>query len=371
MIELSFILQTLIAFGAFQAIFLSFIFITRKKGGLADKFLSLFLAIEGFTLIERLLAETQLIEAIPHLLGFSYPINFIKPPILYFLALAIINPKFHLKKKHLLHAIPFFLMIMMNVPFYGMPAQEKLAYVAQFITYVPTYSSFDFWFFSSFFVYIGSYLWLSIVRLRRYRDHVKNNKHANWYQSVLKLYLFGLSIGFLYFLIRPSGLIEIPLFNLISMLVMTFLIQSIAYNFITKNNLFSSNTSPTLTNVDQRAQDEKLIREKLEIEKVYLDDTLTLTSFSHSLDLSKKYVSDLINQRLGYTFREAINYYRVEEAKKLMHESDQLDNGLIQIGMKSGFNNKVSFYRTFKRFTGKSPSDYAESIFSKPTNQSK
>ncbi len=364
MIDLSFILQALIAFGAFQAVFLSFIFFTRKKGGLPDRFLALFLSIEGITLIERLLAETKLIESFPHLLGISYPINFIKPPILFLMTLAIIHPKFKLKPKHVYHAIPFVMMLLMNIPFYGMAATDKLAYVANFISYVPAYSSFDFWFFISFYLYIGTYLWLSIVKLKSFQQHVKNNRHANWYYSVLRLYFIGLSVGFIYYLIRPSGWVEIPLFNLISMLVMTFLIQSIAYNFITKNNLFNSHTSPVLADVDKRTKDVKIIRDKLEVEKVFLDDTLTLASFSESLDLSKKYVSDLINQRLGYTFREAINYYRVEEAKKMIHDGNREEHGLIQIGMKSGFNNKVSFYRTFKRFTGKSPSEYAEMTLS-------
>ena len=363
MIDLALILHTLITFGALQAIFLSIIFFTRKKGALPDKFLALFLAIEGITLIERMLAETQLIESFPHLLGISYPINFIKPPILFLMTLAIIYPKFHLKPKHLLHAIPFFLMLVMNIPFYTMSGSDKLAYVANFIAYVPTYDSFDFWLFISFYLYIGGYLWLSISALKSFKEHIKNNRHANWYSSVLRLYLLGLALGFVYFLVRPSGFIDIPMFSLISMLVMTFLIQSIAYNFITQNNLFSSATSPTLDDIDQRVMDADRIRKKLEVEKVYLDDTLTLTTFSKSLDLSKKYVSDLVNQRLGYTFREAINYYRVEEAKQLMKNKDFKSKGLIQIGMASGFNNKVSFYRTFKRFTGKSPSEYTTSMF--------
>ncbi|WP_462252026.1 AraC family transcriptional regulator [Ekhidna sp.] len=360
MIDLAFILHALIAFGAFQAVFLSVIFFTRENSKLPDKFLGLFLAIEGITLIERLLAETKLIESFPHLLGISYPINFIKPPILFFLALLLIEPKFQLRAKHALHAIPFFLMLLMNIPFYGMLAEEKLAYVANFINYVPAYSSFDFWFFITFFLYIGIYLWRSISKLDHFQAHIKNNKHVNWYRSVLRLYFLGLSIGFGYYLLRPSGWVEIPYFNQISMLVMTFLIQSIAYNFIAKNNLFAGPITSNFNDLEKRAHDEKRIKEKLEMEKSYLDDTLTLTSFAQSLDLSKKYVSDLINQRLGYTFREAINYYRVEEARRLIENKEHHQDGLIQIGMKSGFNNKVSFYRTFKRFTGKSPSEYAD-----------
>ncbi|MEP5611456.1 MAG: AraC family transcriptional regulator [Cyclobacteriaceae bacterium] len=355
------IFHVLIAFGAFQALFLSIVFISQSKSNLPKKLFALFLFIEGFTLVERVLVESNLIGSVPHILGISYPISFIKPPILFLMGLAIINKKFKLRRVHSLHFTPFILMLLLNIPFYLQTGESKVEFVAAFVNYSPAYTDFNFYLFFSFFLYIGIYVFLTVKTLMGYHVHIKNNKLSNWYLRVLYLYGISLLIGFVYFLIRPSGLVEIPLFNVISMLIMTFLVQSIAYSFLAKSNIFH-HRSPTINNVEQIIRDEKTIRNKLEIDKIYLDDTLNLEQLARSLDFSKKYVSDLINQRFGNSFKEVLNQYRVEEAKQLMKRELNTNAQLISIGLQSGFNNKVSFYRTFKKQTGKSPSVYFQQL---------
>ena len=110
MLDLSLVLHLLILFGALQAVFLAAILLGRK-GILAKHLFACFLLIEGYTLLERLLAETGYMLQWPHVLGISYPLNFAKPPILYFAALAMVDPRFRLRRKHLLHGIVFLLMV--------------------------------------------------------------------------------------------------------------------------------------------------------------------------------------------------------------------------------------------------------------------
>ncbi len=357
------VFHVLIAFGAFQALFLALVFLTHSTENLPKKLFGLFLLIEGFTLVERVLVESGLIEHVPHILGISYPINFIKPPILFFMALAIVNRKFKVKPIQGFHFIPFALILLMNVPFYFETGTRKMEIVEAFVNYIPSYTDFNFYFFLSFFFYIGIYIFLTVRTLRTYHEHVKNNKLSNWYLSVLYLYGATLLISLFHFLIEPLGVIEIRHFGVVSMLIMTFLVQSIAYSFFVKSNIFH-HRSPSMENIDQALRDEKLIREKLETEKAYLNDELNLGEFAEGLGFSKKYVSDIINQRFGSSFKEIINQYRVEEAKSLMSENKNSNPQLISIGYQAGFNNKVSFYRSFKRHTGKSPSDYYKLLLS-------
>lgn len=353
--------HVLIAFGAFQALFLAIVFVVNAKGNLVKKLFALFLFIEGFTLVERVLVESNMIESIPHILGISYPLSFIKPPILFFMGLAIINQKFKLRKAHSLHFIPFYFILLLNVPFYVQSGISKLALVQEFVNYSPTYAEFNFYLFLSFFLYIGIYILLAAQSLRKYHGHVKNNKLSNWYLWVLYMYAASLLVSFIYFLVRPSGLVEIPFFNVISMLIMTFLVQSIAYSFLVKVNIFQHRPFVT-NNVDQMVKDEKIVRNKFEVDKIFLDDGLSLDELANSLNFSKKYVSDLINQRFGNSFKEVVNQYRIEEAKTLMKKNVDSNPQLINIGLTSGFNNKVSFYRTFKKHTGKSPSGYFQGL---------
>ena len=283
-----FVFNILIAFGACQALFISSILMVQGNNSLPRRLVSLLLIIEGITLIERLLAETHLIESVPHLIGVSYPISFLKPPLLYLAALAIIQHKFRLRKIHLLHAIPFMGMLLVNLPFYFQHAEQKLEVVRAFLEKIPVYQSFDFWLSFSFFLYMGVYLFATIFVLKKFRTQVKNNKLANWHMRVMLLYAVFLLIHFAYFLIRPSGLLDLPLFNTISMLITTFIIQSIAYSFISKSMIFTKQQVPDLSKVDEFIKDEQRIREKFERDKIYLNDSLTLNQFASEIGLPDK-----------------------------------------------------------------------------------
>ena len=114
---LSLIVNILIAYGALQAFFIALMLTRSKKHGLFRNLFAFLLCIEGVILAERLLVETKLIESMPHLLGIAHPISFLKPPIMFFMVLAITIKGFKLSGKHLLHAIPFMFMLLINLPF--------------------------------------------------------------------------------------------------------------------------------------------------------------------------------------------------------------------------------------------------------------
>lgn len=354
----------LVAFGTFQALFMAIVLLGGRRKGLAKPLFAILLLIEGVTLLERLLADTNLIETVPHLLGISYPLSFIKPPLILWTAKAIIDTNFHFKRKHLYHLIPFFLMFLVQLPFYFSPAEEKLAFVRAFLEKVPTYTSFDFYLSLSFFAYIGVYLVLTLRLLNGYRKHIKNNYLANWNHRILLLYTLVMGINLVYFLILPSGLLEAPVFHKVSMLVMSFLIQSIAYSFFNQAEIFSQNVQADLSQLEERRRDEIRIKSLFENEKIHLDDTLNLDQFATRLHLPKKYVSDLINQSMGCSFKELLNTYRIDEAIQMMRENQNPKKSLIDIAYTCGYTNKVSFYRSFKKKMGVAPSEYYQKLSS-------
>ena len=361
-LDISLVLNFLIAFGACQALFISTIILTKSNKTFAHKIFAIFLIIEGITLIERLLFETGLINSVPHLLGVSYPLSFTKPPLLLFLAFYITNPNFKLRKVHYLHFIPFGLMLLFNIPFYMMESGQKIAMVTEFMNVVPAYDSFQFYFNLSFFFHIGIYITAGIYALRKFQRHVKNNQLVNWYLIVLFLYIFFLATYFVYYIILPSGLIEIPIFNTINMLLMTFIIQAIAYKFISGSTILHEKRVPDLSDLKKRQKDEEKILNLFEKEKVYLDDAITLDQFSSLIELSATETSKLIHQKFDCSFKNLLNQYRINEAKSLMKKNKNTKVKLIDIAYDSGFNNKVTFYRTFKKLTGNAPSQYLEML---------
>lgn len=359
MTSTSLIINVLIAYGALQGIFISLVLLRPKNKTLFNQLFSFLLIIEASSLIERLLVETELINSMPHLLGICYPMSFLKPPLMFFMALAITDKNFTIRRKSYLHFIPFAGMFLLNLPFLFLSGPEKLNTVNAFMNNIPSYQSFEFYFSLSFFLYIGVYIYLSLQKISQFRLQVVNNEAVNWYRIILLTYSSFLLLHLIYFVIQPVGQFSFQIVNQISMLAMTFIIQSIAFKLIDRSSLFSA-SPPDLSNLNQRKEHELLIITQLEENKIYLDDELSLEKFAESISLSPSYVSAIINQKFDNSFKKLIALHRVNEAKRIIKSSSRAKIKLIDVAFQSGFNNKVSFYRAFKEFEDLSPSEYLE-----------
>lgn len=359
--ESSSIITFLIAFGTCQAFFIAAVILKSGDRSLFKKLFAAFLLIEGIILFERLSFETGFIETIPHLLGISYALSFLKPPLILFMALALTVKEFQLRRVHALHTIPFLLIALSNVPFFLMNAETKLETTKAFMQYVPAYSSFQFYFILSFFAYIGIYIALAIGKLKGLRKQVKNNALANWYLTILWIYSAFLFAHLSYYVLQPIGNYKFPIENQVGMLITTFIIQSIAYKLFTKSTALK-NKVPDLSDLRKRQEDERLILDQFEIEKVHLNDKMNLQLFSENIQLPAAYVSEIVNQKFNSTFKKLMAQYRLQEAKSIIANTPESAIKLIDVAYDSGFNNKVSFYRTFKELEGMPPSDYVKKV---------
>ncbi len=107
-------------------------------------------------------------------------------------------------------------------------------------------------------------------------------------------------------------------------------------------------------------RDSQLITLKrlMDTEHLYLDSDLSLAAVAEKMDLSRHQMSALLGGAVKGNFYDFVNEYRVAHACKLM-DGDMLKTfSLSGIAKEAGFNNYVSFYRTFKKVRKISPSDY-------------
>jgi len=100
-------------------------------------------------------------------------------------------------------------------------------------------------------------------------------------------------------------------------------------------------------------------------EKPFLDPDLHLDDLARMLNISRHLTSQLINEYFDHNFHEFINQYRIEEAKTLL-QSDK-DYSVGQIALKSGFNNRISFYRAFKKREGRAPTEFKTNPVPRPS----
>jgi ligand-binding sensor domain-containing protein/AraC-like DNA-binding protein len=93
-------------------------------------------------------------------------------------------------------------------------------------------------------------------------------------------------------------------------------------------------------------------------EKPYLDPELSLQTLAKRMEITKEALSQVINEQLDRNFKNFINEYRIEEAKKKLLDPKEDQFVLMKIALDVGFNSKSVFNASFKKFTGMSPSQY-------------
>lgn len=93
---------------------------------------------------------------------------------------------------------------------------------------------------------------------------------------------------------------------------------------------------------------------------LYLQDNfredLQLDTLASEMNFNRCYLSDFINENFGMNFRTLLNGYRIDYARQLIEEYD--DVTVTEISKLSGFATIRSFNRAFLKATGVSPREY-------------
>jgi AraC-like DNA-binding protein len=92
----------------------------------------------------------------------------------------------------------------------------------------------------------------------------------------------------------------------------------------------------------------------IEIQKPFLKGDYSIAMLSHATAIPTHHCSYIINNVLGFTFRDWINSYRVNHFI-VEYPSKMTSNTIVAIALDCGFNNKITFYNAFKKQKGVSP----------------
>lgn len=144
----------------------------------------------------------------------------------------------------------------------------------------------------------------------------------------------------------------------ISLLLFVFLISSLSYFYLkkVKKDKSKQNRYKGSTLKEDIAKQQKLKLDELMINsKPFLEFSLNLNSCAQILEMSPHHLSQIINQFYNKSFSEYINEFRIEEAKKLIRDTDLK---IEAIAFESGFNSPTAFYTAFKKFTNQTPTQF-------------
>ena len=86
-------------------------------------------------------------------------------------------------------------------------------------------------------------------------------------------------------------------------------------------------------------------------------EKLSLEYLEAELHISKYYISHVINERIGVSFNDFINSIRINEASRLLLESDK---PIKEISAEVGFSTQRTFDRAFKKQKGETAREYRQ-----------
>lgn len=104
------------------------------------------------------------------------------------------------------------------------------------------------------------------------------------------------------------------------------------------------------------------LKHLMEEEKAYLDANISLQSLAEKLSITSRVLSQILNEKMDRNFSDFINFYRVEEAKRILQDPRSAQKKIIALAFDVGFNTKVAFYNAFKKFTNMTPAQYREKL---------
>ncbi|MDL2222905.1 AraC family transcriptional regulator [Bacteroidales bacterium OttesenSCG-928-M11] len=95
-------------------------------------------------------------------------------------------------------------------------------------------------------------------------------------------------------------------------------------------------------------------------EKLFQYPDLSLDYVAQKVGLNRYIISKLINKATGKNFNTFVNEYRIKEAIRRLSDRQNNNYTIDAIAFDCGFSNRISFYRSFKKKVGISPSEFKE-----------
>jgi AraC-like DNA-binding protein len=141
----------------------------------------------------------------------------------------------------------------------------------------------------------------------------------------------------------------------ITMLVLYSLRYPYFFNIIRAETSRIRYSNSKVRGLNVKAVIERL-QDLMETDKLYLDESLSLSKLSSILDLTPHQLSEILNSELDSNFNSFINNYRIAYAKNLLHSD--LARTVLNIALTSGFNSKTAFNKSFYGTVGMTPSEF-------------
>lgn len=358
------IFQIIILFGTINGFVWSILIFFNKKKKQANFYLSLLLFLVSLGSIKIILQEQ--IENFNYILPIPLLYQFALGPLLYlYLRLSLGRP-YQRYAQILINFIPSLLFdVCATFMFFILRRHgyieetEKLSFLLDILA------------FFSFSVY-----WLYSYRLVRLFQNNANGQHGRstttWAKNII-IASVTIIVTWLIYIVWVIGFHSVPLAGMQPYypvyLIFCLCVYSIGIfgYYRTEFGMLSTLTyeKRLLFSHAELLERQKMVSERIKNDFLYRDDQLSLQKLSKVLGVSINELSYIINTGFKMNFNDLINEYRIIDFKEHLSDNQNQKYTLLAIAYKSGFNSKASFYRAFKKSTGKTPASFYKDLNTK------
>lgn len=374
------IIQIVYSAASIQGLFLAWLLVRTKINQPANRILAILLVILSFHLILVGFDNRDFFLAFPHLSRISWIIGSLYWPLLYLFVRFITHTQPGKIYKSLWPLLPFFILLVIMLPYYLLSAEEKRVILSNF----EMASQADFGWINqlvsilhlAFQVFILAYYIRFERKLLEEYSEVESIR-ITWLKQFLIITLAATLLAVFSFFARTWQIPALSQLYSYHFIGIVLLFYWLSYKALTQPVLFGivhdlpveeintpseSQEKYKKSNLDAVQLNEifELVKKTLEQEKLYTQTDLTLTQLAEATKLPRHQISQAINFSGSGNFFDLINAYRVEEFKRLAMLPDKKHLSLLGIAQEAGFNSKASFYAVFKKKTGQTPAEYLE-----------
>ncbi len=364
--------ETLPLFYLFASLIGLFIFVilNLKKGinRVGTFLMSLFVLLNSLFILHLSLYLINCQYYFPNTLLFSTVFPLLYGPLIYFyFKITAIN--YSLKWTDVLHLIPVIGLLVYISPFYVLSSIEKFVILFDQEDILTNEANLIM---TTKIISLVLYGFLTFKIYFISKRTSKKKFKLLWQRNIIAIYVTYV-VTFILYTTITSGFFDVPIFFHLQILIVVGLVFYVAYITYVQPEVFKGEVklvdpigifkykSSALTPSYSLELKEELLS-LLDEDKIYRESGISLGLLTEKLGTSRHNTSQVINEHFNLNFYELINKYRIEEAVYLIKNEMNGNLNIINIAYKVGFNNKVTFNKSFKKALLVTPTQFIKSL---------
>jgi AraC-like DNA-binding protein len=358
---------------------LSVLLLVLKTRTSASRFLAAIIFDPIFSMLLILAIYYKQADHYPSLFYLSYLYDLLWAPLYYYTFRLILCKGIRFPiKKYILHFSPFIVACIYFFTLAQQPETYRHEVFAKTISDNNYPWQFYIWDYITI-IQVGVYLYIIYKMAKKYNRHIEqvfsNTQHisAKWVERSIILSSFLCAVIYFPSMINVKEITPYMVATPVcSLILYCYLVYRVIYSplILRRETLEIIKQTNGETEEKKRSKQINVIEDDTQIQlartlnvilvkkKLFLDPELNIQVLAEYCETRVHTLSAVINKHYNKNFFDYINYYRVEEAKKLLSDPEQKKYSIDTIAEKSGFSSRSAFYKAFKKNTELTPGEY-------------